>query len=325
MHRSVSKKPSYLNLWHEFLTIQPTVKHWAQHPFYKSTGIMNVSTVFPEGYTETERPSRHASASVKDDEEVQDRYNRAKDFVGLEEVTKVDFLVMMFAEALGTFLLVLIGCASCITWTVSNPPTVVHIAFTFGLAVASLAQVLGPVSGCHVNPAVSIGLLVSGNCSFLKAICYIVCQCCGAIAGCLEVSYYLFPQVLLPSTRIHDLGATSLGTSITEGQGIFMEAIVTFLLVLVVHAVTDPKRSDTKGWAPLAIGLTITVAHMAAVPITGSSMNPARTLGPAVILGIWKDLWIYWVGPILGACVAGGLYKIAFRSRKEEDEASYDF
>lgn len=244
----------------------------------------------------------------------------AKDFVGLEEVTKVEFLIMLFAEALGTFLLVLIGCASCITWTVDNPPTVVHIAFTFGLAVASLAQVLGPVSGCHVNPAVSVGLLISGNCSFLKTVCYIVCQCCGAIAGSAVL------KVLLPSAqKAHGLGATNLGSSVTEGQGVFMEAIITFLLILVVHAVTDPKRTDTKGWAPLAIGLTITVAHMAAVPITGSSMNPARTLGPAVILGEWTNLWIYWVGPILGGCVAGGLYKMLLRRTKDDDEASYDF
>ncbi|XP_043258350.1 aquaporin AQPAn.G-like isoform X2 [Colletes gigas] len=243
----------------------------------------------------------------------------AKDFVGIEEVTKIEFLVMMFAEALGTFLLVLIGCASCITWNDNHPPTVVHIAFTFGLAVASLAHVLGPVSGCHVNPAVSIGLLVSGNCSFLKAVCYIVCQCCGAIAGSAVL------KVLIPEAPSHGLGATALATSVTDSQGIFMEAIVTFLLLLVIHAVTDPKRTDTRGWAPLAIGLTITVAHMAAVPVTGSSMNPARTLGPAVILGEWKNLWIYWVGPILGACAAGGLYKVAFRRKKEDDEASYDF
>lgn len=244
----------------------------------------------------------------------------AKDFVGLEEVTKVEFLVMLLAETLGTFLLVLIGCASCITWTADNPPTVVHIAFTFGLAVASLAHVLGPVSGCHVNPAVSVGLLVSGNCSFLKTVCYIVCQCCGAIAGSGVL------KLLIPKEAIgQGLGATGLGEKVSESQGIFMEAIITFLLLLVVHAVTDPKRTDTKGWAPLAIGLTITVSHMAAVPVTGSSMNPARTLGPAVILGEWKDLWVYWIGPIIGACAAGVLYKMAFRRKKEDDEASYDF
>lgn len=244
----------------------------------------------------------------------------AKNFVGLEEVTKLEFLVMLIAEVLGTFFLVLIGCASCITWNANSPPTTVHIAFTFGLAVASLAQIFGPVSGCHVNPAVSVGLLISGNCSFLKTICYIVGQCCGAIAGSAVL------KVLIPAAQTsYGLGATQLATAVSESQGIVMEAIITFLLILVVHAVTDPKRTDTKGWAPLAIGLTITAAHMAAVPLTGSSMNPARTLGPAVILGEWKNLWIYWVGPIVGACAAGGFYKMALKRSKEEDEASYDF
>lgn len=121
------------------------------------------------------------------------------------------------------------------------------------------------------------------------------------------------------------MGATNLASSVSELQGASMEAIITFLLILVVHAVTDPKRTDTRGWAPLAIGLTITVAHMAAVPVTGSSMNPARTLGPAIILNKWEHHWVYWVGPIFGACIAGGLYRIAFRRKKEDDEASYDF
>ena len=122
------------------------------------------------------------------------------------------------------------------------------------------------------------------------------------------------------------LGLTLLGENVDSGQGILIEAIITFLLVLVVHAVTDPKRSDTKGWAPLAIGLTITVAHLAVVPVTGSSMNPARSLGPAVILGVWDDQWVYWIGPLLGGLIAGGLYRMGFRMRsKDDDEASYDF
>ncbi|XP_015112390.1 aquaporin AQPAe.a isoform X2 [Diachasma alloeum] len=274
---------------------------------------MNVATVYP-----VHDPDLRDAIS----EELEEPQSRLrKDFIGLEEVSRIDFLVPLFGEALGTFLLVLIGCASCVTWDPDNAPMVLHIAFTFGLAVAALAHVLGPVSGCHVNPAVTIGLLASGNCSILKALCYVVCQCCGAIAGAAVL------KVVIPSTvQANGLGATTLGTNIDGGQGVLMEAIVTFLLVLVVHAVTDPKRPDTRGWAPLAIGLTISVAHMAAVPITGSSMNPARTLGPAVILTEWSDHWVYWVGPILGGVVAGGLYKTGLRVKsKEDDEASYDF
>lgn len=244
----------------------------------------------------------------------------ARGFVGVEEVTKLGFLQMLFVEALGTFILVLIGCASCVRWSETELPTVIHIAFTFGLVVATLAQILGPVSGCHVNPAVTVGLLVSGNCSVLKALCYTVCQCCGAIAGSAVL------KALIPAeSGALGLGATNLGNSVTEAQGMVLEAIITFLLVLVVHAVTDPKRVDAKGWAPLMIGLTITACHLAAVPATGSSMNPARTLGPAVIQGNWTNFWVYWVGPLLGACAAGGFYKMVLKLHAEEDEASYDF
>lgn len=225
---------------------------------------------------------------------------------------------------------------------------------------------LGPVSGCHVNPAVTVGLLISGNCTILKALCYVVCQCCGAIAGSailkVRICTYLFhinafrnsihsleisqtPMIILihqtnqypiPTDLIQSalpakatqqgLGMTLLGNGVTSSQGILIEAIITFLLVLVVHGVTDPKREDCKGWAPMAIGLSISVSHLAAVPLTGSSMNPARSLGPAVIIGLWTDQWIYWVGPMIGALVAGALYKISLRARNKEDEqASYDF
>ncbi|XP_057327910.1 aquaporin AQPAn.G-like isoform X1 [Microplitis mediator] len=312
--KPVGKRESYLQLWREFVGHHHAYNNAAQRRVvFITPAAMNIATVVPV-------PETPIDDSVSE-QDANSYKGRAKDFLGLEEVSKIEFLVPLFSEALGTFLLVLIGCASCITWEETKPPTVIHIAFTFGLAVAALAQVLGPVSGCHVNPAVTAGLVVSGKCSLLRAICYIVCQCCGAIAGAAVLKV-----VIPPAITSHGIGATSLGDGIDSGQGILMEAIVTFLLVLVVHATTDPKRRDTVGWAPLAIGLTITVAHMAAVPVTGSSMNPARSFGPAVILGSWTHQWIYWVGPVIGGIVAGGLYKLGLRAKsKDDDEASYDF
>ncbi|KAI4479585.1 hypothetical protein M0804_010982 [Polistes exclamans] len=327
-HHSKTKRDTYVNLWKEFLVFHSSFNNRAKRLTVpkdrKKTNIgMNVSTVFPEGHSRNgQKLQRENSLASKEEEE--DHYKeqcfRVKEFIGVEEVAKLEFLVALFAEALGTFLLVLIGCASCITWVEGQAPSVLHIAFTFGLAVAALAQFLGPISGCHVNPAVTIGLFVSGNCSFLKSLCYIVCQSCGAIAGAVVL------KLITPSERVSQgLGATDLGEGVEAGQGIVMEAIITFLLVLVVHAVTDPKRSDTKGWAPLAIGLAISVSHMAAIPFTGSSMNPARSLGPAVILTYWSNHWVYWVGPIVGGVIAGSLYKMGFRNTKEIEEASYDF
>ncbi|KAL7287643.1 hypothetical protein TKK_0018285 [Trichogramma kaykai] len=242
-----------------------------------------------------------------------------KDYIGIDEVSKFNFLVPLFGEILGTAILVFIGCASCIPWN-DIPASYLHIALTFGLAVASLAYVLGPVSGCHVNPAVTVGLLTSGNCSILKALCYIVAQCCGGIAGSA-----ILRAVLPNKSFAKSLGMTVLNSGLNAGQGVLVEAIITFLLVLVVHAVTDSRRDDCKGWAPMAIGLSIGVAHMAAIPLTGSSMNPARSLGPAVIVGSWHLQWIYWIGPCLGALLAAVVYKLGLRAKSKDDEASYDF
>ena len=239
----------------------------------------------------------------------------ARALFGIHEITaNRDIWRMLIAELLGTFFLVLIACSSSIQLV--GPTSITHASFISGLAVATLVQALGHVSGCQINPAVTCGFLVSGHIRILKALFYIVAQCIGGLLGAQVL------QALTPEDKQGLLGLTIVNYHVTPAQAFFVEALMTFVLVLTVVAVCDGRRSDIKGSAPLAIGLAVAVGMLAAMQYTGGGLNPARTLGPAVMTGVWDHHWVYWAGPIVGGLAAGTVYTLIFRAREEENESN---
>jgi len=210
------------------------------------------------------------------------------------------------AEFLGTFALVFCGTgAIIINQETGGSVTQVGIAFTFGLIVMSMIYAMGDVSGAHLNPAVSISFTLSGRFPFKNLLPFIVSQITGAIAAS-AVLRFLFPQNQF-------LGATIPSGS--QSQSFVLEFILTFFLMLtIIHVSTGSKEQGAT--AALAIGSVVGLEAMFAVPICGASMNPARSLAPAIISHHTEHLWIYFAGPIIGASAAVPIGKFLLSSEK---------
>lgn len=208
------------------------------------------------------------------------------------------------AELIGTFGFVFIGAGSIITNTFSRGAVgLIGIAFALGLGLAIMITVFAATSGGHINPAVTIGFLVTRRIAPLLGLLYIVAQLVGAtLAGLLLRAIY--PQ---PVWQAAQLGTTNLGPGVSFGTGVLIEAILTFILLLAVFGTAvDPRAPKVGGFA---IGLTVFVDVLLAGPLTGGSMNPARTFGPALAGGFWQNDLVYWIGPIVGAVIAALIYE----------------
>lgn len=216
------------------------------------------------------------------------------------------------AEAIGTFALVLLGCGAAVLAGFGAVGQL-GIAFAFGLAIVAMAYGVGPVSGCHVNPAVSFGAFVAGRMSLQDFGLYAVAQCVGAILGAGAL------YMIVSGSPDFDLSLDGLGQNgygqgspghYAMGAGFLFEVIATFLFVVTILGVT--QKGGEAPFAGLAIGLTLVVIHIVGIQVTGVSVNPARSLGPALFVGgeALAQLWLFIVAPLMGAGLAG----FAFRS-----------
>jgi aquaporin Z len=220
------------------------------------------------------------------------------------------------AEFFGTFWLVFAGCGAAVL--AAGFPTVgigfAGVALAFGLTVLTMAFAIGHISGCHLNPAVSLGLVVGKRFPASELGAYVVAQVAGAVAG----AGVLF--IIASGSASFDVhaGFASNGYGVNSPGGYSLlagfvaEVVLTAFFLIVIMGATDGRAP--KGFAPIAIGLCLTLIHLVCIPVTNTSVNPARSTGPAIFAGGWalQQLWMFWVAPLIGGALGGGLYNRLF-------------
>jgi aquaporin Z len=217
------------------------------------------------------------------------------------------------AEFIGTFWLVLGGCGSAVL-AAAFPAVgigLLGVSFAFGLTVLTMAFAIGHISGCHLNPAVTLGLAASGRFQWNEVLPYWAAQVLGGIAAAAllyliasgKAGFDLSGGLAANGYAEHSPGGYSLTA------GFITEVTMTFMFLMIILGSTD--RRAPQGFAPIAIGLALTLIHLISIPVTNTSVNPARSTGPALIVGGWalQQLWLFWVAPLIGAALAGTLYR----------------
>ncbi|MBP5419691.1 MAG: MIP family channel protein [Bacteroidales bacterium] len=209
------------------------------------------------------------------------------------------------AEMIGTMVLVLIGCGTAVSLNCgTDTASVVGTALAFGLTVVAMAYTIGGVSGCHINPAITLGVALSGRMPWKEAAMYMLFQVLGGFLGSVLLMFITLPTVL------HGTGANDLQPGVTMVGGLLAEVFFTFVFVLTVLGTTD-KDKGAGNFAGLAIGICLVIVHLVCIRYTGTSVNPARSIAPAIFEGgtALENLWIFIVGPMVGAALAAIAWK----------------
>ena len=221
------------------------------------------------------------------------------------------------AELIGTAALVLIGCGSAVI--AGQYIGFAGIAFAFGLTVLAMVYAIGSISGCHINPAITVAMFVAGKIKGKDAIGYIIAQCVGAIIGA-GILLAIASGLLGYSLDVNGLGQNGYGAQSPAGYAMWAcfvaELVLTALFLLVILGSTSEKAP--KGFAGIAIGFSLVLIHLVGIPITGTSVNPARSLGPAVFVGgeALPQLWLFWVAPIIGGILAAVIWKYVLQEKQ---------
>lgn len=227
------------------------------------------------------------------------------------------------AEFFGTFWLVFGGCGSAVL-AAAFPSLGIGfagVALAFGLTVLTMAYAIGHISGCHLNPAVSVGLVVGKRFPVSDLLPYVVAQVVGAIAGAGVL--YVIAKGKAGFSLAGGFASNGYADHSPGGYTLLAcfvaEAVLTFFFLMIILGSTDSRAPA--GFAPIAIGLGLTLIHLISIPVTNTSVNPARSTGPAIFVGGWalSQLWLFWLAPILGAAIAGGFYSLIAGSPQESE------
>lgn len=229
------------------------------------------------------------------------------------------------AELVGTFVLTFLGCGAavslgCNTGLVAGTPAVIGTAMAFGLAVVAMAYTIGGISGCHINPAITLGVFLNGGINAKDCGMYMIFQTIGAILAACVLGVLAGFDSGLGANGLQTLNEIGQAGQVSVTTGLIAEIVLTMLFVLVVLGATSKTNGATNNLAGLAIGLSLILIHLVGIHYTGTSVNPARSIGPALLAGgdALNQLWIFIVGPFVGGALAACIWKVINMDKEAE-------